>query len=198
MLNDAQLMQIEPLLMDDPSRFVIFPIKHNDIWQFYKKAEASFWTAEEIDLSQDLKDWENLNDGERHFISHVLAFFAASDGIVNENLAVDFISKVQYAEAKCFYGFQIMIENIHAETYSLLIDTYIKDPVERDKMLNAVEHIDCVRKKSRLGDALDRARLFHRTFDCLCSRGRNFLLWLLLFDFLVEETGFDAGFIVLQ
>ncbi|MFN4086755.1 MAG: ribonucleotide-diphosphate reductase subunit beta [Spirosomataceae bacterium] len=148
MLNDAQLMQIEPLLMDDPSRFVIFPIKHNDIWQFYKKAEASFWTAEEIDLSQDLKDWENLNDGERHFISHVLAFFAASDGIVNENLAVDFISKVQYAEAKCFYGFQIMIENIHAETYSLLIDTYIKDPVERDKMLNAVEHIDCVRKKA--------------------------------------------------
>jgi len=142
------LMQVEPLLKDDPSRFVIFPIKHNDIWQFYKKAEASFWTAEEIDLSQDLKDWENLNDGERHFISHVLAFFAASDGIVNENLAVDFIHRVQYAEAKCFYGFQIMIENIHAETYSLLIDTYIKDPVERDRMLNAVEHIDCVRKKA--------------------------------------------------
>ena len=141
-------MQVEPLLKDDPSRFVIFPIKHNDIWQFYKKAEASFWTAEEIDLSQDLKDWENLNDGERHFISHVLAFFAASDGIVNENLAVDFIHRVQYAEAKCFYGFQIMIENIHAETYSLLIDTYIKDPVERDRMLNAVEHIDCVRKKA--------------------------------------------------
>jgi len=148
MLTDEQLMQVEPLLKDDPSRFVIFPIKHNDIWQFYKKAEASFWTAEEIDLSQDLKDWENLNDGERHFISHVLAFFAASDGIVNENLAVDFIHRVQYAEAKCFYGFQIMIENIHAETYSLLIDTYIKDPVERDRMLNAVEHIDCVRKKA--------------------------------------------------
>ena len=148
MIKDEQLMQSEPLLMDDPSRFVIFPIKHNDIWQFYKKAEASFWTAEEIDLSQDIKDWENLNPGERHFISHVLAFFAASDGIVNENLAVDFISKVQYAEAKCFYGFQIMIENIHAETYSLLIDTYIKDPVERDKMLHAVEHIDCVRKKA--------------------------------------------------
>lgn len=148
-MTDAELMKVEPLLMDDPNRFVIFPIVHKDIWDFYKKAEASFWTAEEIDLSHDLKDWENLNDGERHFISHVLAFFAASDGIVNENLAVDFISKVQYAEAKCFYGFQIMIENIHAETYSLLIDTYIKDPIERDKMLHAVDHIDCVKKKAQ-------------------------------------------------
>lgn len=147
-MTDAELMQVEPLLKDDPNRFVIFPIVHNEIWEYYKKAEASFWTAEEIDLSHDLKDWENLNDGERHFISHVLAFFAASDGIVNENLAVDFISKVQYAEAKCFYGFQIMIENIHAETYSLLIDTYIKDPVERDKMLHAIDHIDCVQKKA--------------------------------------------------
>ncbi|MCU0324958.1 MAG: ribonucleoside-diphosphate reductase small subunit [Spirosomaceae bacterium] len=147
-MTDAELMQSEPLLIDDKTRFVLFPIKHNDIWQFYKKAEASFWTAEEIDLSHDLKDWENLNDGERHFISHVLAFFAASDGIVNENLAVNFISRVQYAEAKCFYGFQIMIENIHSETYSLLIDTYIKDPVERDKMLNAIDTIPCVKKKA--------------------------------------------------
>lgn len=147
-MTDAELKKNEPLLMDDPSRFVIFPIKHSDIWEYYKKSEASFWTAEEIDLSQDLKDWEALNPGERHFISHVLAFFAASDGIVNENLAVDFIANVQYAEAKCFYGYQIMIENIHAETYSLLIDTYIKDPVERDKMLHAVDHIDCVKKKA--------------------------------------------------
>ena len=141
--------QVEPLLVEDPNRFVLFPIKHNDIWQFYKKAEASFWTAEEIDLSQDTNDWENrLNDGERHFISHVLAFFAASDGIVNENLAVNFLSEVQYAEAKCFYGFQIMMENIHSETYSLLIDTYIKNPTEKDKMLRAVDTIPCVKKKA--------------------------------------------------
>ncbi|MGR3811629.1 ribonucleotide-diphosphate reductase subunit beta [Jiulongibacter sp. NS-SX5] len=147
-MTDIELRQTEPLLIDDPSRFVIFPIKHHDIWQFYKNSEACFWTAEELDLAQDLTDWEQLNDGERHFISHVLAFFAASDGIVNENLAVDFISGVQYAEAKCFYGFQIAIENIHAEVYSLLIDTYIKDSEERDKLLNAVEHIPCVQKKA--------------------------------------------------
>ena len=131
-------VQTEPLLIEDPNRFVLFPIKHDDIWRFYKQAEASFWTAEEIDLSMDGADWANLNDGERHFISHVLAFFAASDGIVNENLAQNFLSEVQYAEAKCFYGFQIMMENIHSETYSLLIDTYISDPVEKDKMLRAL------------------------------------------------------------
>jgi ribonucleoside-diphosphate reductase beta chain len=138
----------EPLLVEDPLRFVLFPIKHDDIWQMYKQHEASFWTAEEIDLGQDLKDWERLNDGERHFISHVLAFFAASDGIVNENLAQNFLSEVQYAEAKCFYGFQVMMENIHSETYSLLIDTYIKDPVEKDKMLRAIETVPCVQKKA--------------------------------------------------
>ena len=139
---------IEPLLVEDPNRFVLFPIKHDDIWQFYKKAEASFWTAEEIDLQQDLADWQKMNDGERHFISHVLAFFAASDGIVNENLANNFLKEVQYAEAKCFYGFQVMMENIHSETYSLLIDTYIKDPVEKDRLLRAIETIDCVKKKA--------------------------------------------------
>ncbi|OIN60107.1 ribonucleoside-diphosphate reductase small subunit [Arsenicibacter rosenii] len=139
---------VEPILEEDKSRFVLFPIKHDDIWQMYKKHEASFWTAEEIDLSQDLKDWETMTDGERHFISHVLAFFAASDGIVNENLAVNFLSEVQYAEAKCFYGFQVMMENIHSETYSLLIDTYIKDPVEKDRMLNAIDTIPCVQRKA--------------------------------------------------
>lgn len=145
----SQAAIIEPLLQEDPNRFVLFPIKHNDIWQFYKKAEASFWTAEEIDLSQDLNDWENkLTADEKHFISHVLAFFAASDGIVNENLAVNFLSEVQYAEAKCFYGFQVMMENIHSETYSLLIDTYIKNPSEKDRMLRAIETIDCVQKKA--------------------------------------------------
>jgi ribonucleoside-diphosphate reductase beta chain len=139
---------LEPLLVEDPNRFVLFPIKHNDIWQFYKKAEASFWTAEEIDLSQDIADWKKMNDGERHFVSHVLAFFAASDGIVNENLANNFLKEVQYAEAKCFYGFQIMMENIHSETYSLLIDTYINDPKEKDHLLRAIETIDCVKKKA--------------------------------------------------
>ena len=138
----------EPLLQEDKTRFVLFPIQHGDIWEYYKKAEASFWTAEEIDLSQDTKDWERLNDGERHFISHILAFFAASDGIVNENLAVNFLSNVQYAEAKCFYGFQIMMENIHSETYSLLIDTYVKDPKEKDHLLNAIDSIPCVKKKA--------------------------------------------------
>ena len=139
---------LEPILEEDKSRFVLFPIKHNDIWQMYKKHEASFWTAEEIDLGQDMTDWNNLNDGERHFISHILAFFAASDGIVNENLAVNFLSEVQYAEAKCFYGFQIMMENIHSETYSLLIDTYIKDSTEKDRLLNAIDTIPCVQKKA--------------------------------------------------
>ncbi|RSK42638.1 ribonucleoside-diphosphate reductase small subunit [Hymenobacter perfusus] len=138
---------MEPLLTENPNRFVLFPIQHDDVWQFYKKAEASFWTAEEIDLSQDQKDWENLNDNERHFISHVLAFFAASDGIVNENLAVNFMQEVQMAEARCFYGFQVMMENIHSETYSLLIDTYIKDPKQKDYLFNALETVPCVKKK---------------------------------------------------
>ena len=130
--------QKEPILLENKDRFVLFPIEHDDIWKFYKKAEASFWTAEEIDLSQDLKDWEGLNDGEKHFIKHVLAFFAASDGIVNENLAEHFVAEVQYTEAKFFYGFQIAIENIHSETYSLLIDTYVDDPKEKDALLHEI------------------------------------------------------------
>jgi len=139
----------EPILRENPNRFVLFPIEHDDIWSMYKKEEASFWTAEEIDLQQDLIDWESkLNDDERHFIKHVLAFFAASDGIVNENLAENFVSEVQYTEAKFFYGFQIAMENVHSETYSLLIDTYIKDKVEKDKLFNAVETLDCVKKKA--------------------------------------------------
>ena len=140
---------MEPILADNKDRFVIFPIKHDDIWQFYKKAEASFWTAEEVDLHPDLGDWNNkLNDDERFFISHILAFFAASDGIVNENLAINFLQEVQYPEARCFYGFQIMIENIHSEMYSLLIDTYIKDNKEKDHLLRAVDTIPCVQKKA--------------------------------------------------
>jgi ribonucleoside-diphosphate reductase beta chain len=138
---------MEPLLAENPNRFVLFPIQNDEVWQYYKKSQASFWTAEEIDLSQDQKDWENLNNNERHFIKHVLAFFAASDGIVNENLAVNFMQEVQMPEARCFYGFQIMMENIHSETYSLLIDTYIKDPKEKDYLFNALETVPAVQKK---------------------------------------------------
>jgi ribonucleoside-diphosphate reductase beta chain len=144
----SQVLLDEPILKENKDRFVLFPIEHHDIWKFYKQAEASFWTAEEIDLSQDLTDWGNLTDGERHFITHVLAFFAASDGIVNENLAEHFVGEVQYTEAKFFYGFQITIENIHSETYSLLIDTYVKDPREKDRLLHAIETLDCVKKKA--------------------------------------------------
>ncbi|WP_134090999.1 ribonucleoside-diphosphate reductase small subunit [Olivibacter sp. XZL3] len=138
----------EVLLRENKDRFVILPINYPAIWDMYKKHEASFWTAEEIDLSGDLKDWANLNDGERHFISHVLAFFAASDGIVNENLAINFMSEVQLPEARSFYGFQIAMENIHSETYALLIDTYVKDPVEKDRLFHAIETVPCVKKKA--------------------------------------------------
>ncbi|KAL8712100.1 MAG: hypothetical protein Q9220_003534 [cf. Caloplaca sp. 1 TL-2023] len=139
----------EPLLQENPQRFVLFPIKYHEIWQMYKKAEASFWTAEEIDLSKDLHDWNNrINDDERFFISHILAFFAASDGIVNENLVERFSGEVQIPEARCFYGFQIMMENIHSETYSLLIDTYIKEQKQRAYLFNAIETIPCIRKKA--------------------------------------------------
>jgi len=141
--------QNEPILETNNGRFVLFPIQHDDIWNFYKKAEASFWTAEEIDLAADIIDWETkLNEDERHFVKHVLAFFAASDGIVNENLAENFLSEVQYTEAKFFYGFQVAIENIHSETYSLLIDTYIKDSAEKSHLFNAIDTLDCVRKKA--------------------------------------------------
>ena len=139
----------EPILKENPNRFVLFPIQHSDIWEMYKKQEASIWTAEELDLASDLTDWSNkLNDDERFFIKHVLAFFAASDGIVNENLAENFLSEVQYTEAKFFYGFQIMMENIHSETYSLLIDTYIKDSKEKDYLFNAIETFEPVKKKA--------------------------------------------------
>ena len=140
---------LEPILQENKNRFVIFPIEHHDIWEWYKKCEASFWTAEEIDLSEDLNDWKSkLSDDERYFIKHILAFFAASDGIVNENLAENFVNEVQYSEAKFFYGFQIMMENIHSETYSLLIDTYVKDPEEKDTLFNAIETFPAIKKKA--------------------------------------------------
>jgi len=142
-------MPIEPILVENKDRFVLFPIGHPDIWKMYKQAEASIWTAEEVDLSPDLQDWnQKLTDDERFFIRHVLAFFAASDGIVNENLAVHFLQEVQYPEARCFYGFQVMIENIHSEMYSLLIDTYIKDVSEKDRLFRAMETVPCIGKKA--------------------------------------------------
>ncbi|HTN19835.1 MAG TPA: ribonucleoside-diphosphate reductase small subunit [Pelobium sp.] len=142
------MQQEEVLLKENKDRFVILPINYPAIWEMYKRHEASFWTAEEIDLSADQKDWDNLTDGERHFIGHVLAFFAASDGIVNENLAINFMSEVQVPEARCFYGFQIMMENIHSETYALLIDTYIKNPKEKNHLLHAIDTVPCVTRKA--------------------------------------------------
>jgi ribonucleoside-diphosphate reductase beta chain len=139
----------EPILTENPTRFVLFPIQLDDIWQAYKTQQAMIWTAEEIDFQQDITDWENkLTDDERFFIKHVLAFFAASDGIVNENLAENFVKEVQYTEAKFFYGFQIMMENVHSETYSLMIDTYIKDSKEKDYLFNALETFPPVKKKA--------------------------------------------------
>lgn len=146
---NATSLKEEPLLKENPNRFVLFPIQHPAVWDMYKKAEASFWTAEEIDLASDLPDWDNkLNDNERHFIKHVLAFFAASDGIVLENLVSRFTNEVQIPEARCFYGFQIAIENIHSETYSLLIDTYIRDSAEKTSLLQAIDTIPIVKKKA--------------------------------------------------
>lgn len=140
---------VEPILKENKDRFVIFPIQHNDLWEWYKKQEACIWTAEEIDLSEDANDWNNkLNDDERYFIKHILAFFAASDGIVNENLAENFVNEVQYSEAKFFYGFQIMMENIHSETYSLLIDTYVKDEKEKTILFQAIENFPAIKKKA--------------------------------------------------
>jgi ribonucleoside-diphosphate reductase beta chain len=141
-------MEQEPLLKPNPSRFVLFPIQYRDIWQMYKNAQASHWTVEEVDLGNDMKDWEKLTENEQHFISNVLAFFAASDGIVNENLATMFIKEVQIPEARCFYGFQIYIENVHSEMYSLLIQTYVKDTDKQHKLFNAIETIPCIKKKA--------------------------------------------------
>jgi ribonucleoside-diphosphate reductase subunit M2 len=138
----------EPMLNEEENRYVIFPIKHDGFWEMYKKAEANFWTAEELDLSKDLVDWNKLNGNEQFFIKNILAFFAASDGIVNENLVERFCQEVKILEAKFFYGFQIAMENIHSETYSLLIDTYIKDPGEKVKSLNAIEYIPSIKKKA--------------------------------------------------
>jgi len=141
-------MSREPLLAPDDNRFVMFPIQHDDIWQMYKKQVDCFWRAEEIDLTKDLDHWDSLNDNEKYFISMILAFFAASDGIVLENLASRFMNEIQVSEARAFYGFQIAMENIHSETYSLLIETYIKDKMEKHKLFHAIENFPCIKKKS--------------------------------------------------
>ena len=138
----------EPLLAADDNRFVMFPIKYDDIWQMYKKQVDCFWRAEEIDLSKDMNDWNSLNADEQMFLSMILAFFAASDGIVLENLAERFMSEVQVSEARAFYGFQIAMENIHSETYSLLIETYIKNPEEKSRLFNAINVFPCIKRKS--------------------------------------------------
>jgi ribonucleotide reductase beta subunit family protein with ferritin-like domain len=139
---------MEPLLISDDSRYVMFPIKYDDIWQMYKKQVDCFWRPEEIDLTKDTQDWDTLNNDEKHFISMILAFFAASDGIVMENLALRFMSDIQISEARAFYSFQIAMENIHSHTYSLLIDTYIKDNLQKNILFNAIDNYDCIKKKS--------------------------------------------------
>jgi ribonucleoside-diphosphate reductase beta chain len=146
--NSLHLNEEEDLLVENPNRFVIFPIKYDDIWKMYKLAVSSFWTAEEIDLAKDMDDWNKLSENEQYFIKHILAFFAGSDGIVNENLSARFLNEVQIPEAKFFYGFQIAIEAIHSEAYSLLIDTYIKDRKEKAHLLDAIHTIPCIKKKA--------------------------------------------------
>lgn len=142
------ITEIEPILVENPGRFVLFPIQHNKLWEAYKKAESSFWTAEEIDFSKDNNDWDKLNDNEKFFLKNIIAFFAGSDGIVLENLVTNFCSEIQLAEARCFYGFQVAIENIHSEVYSLLIDKYVKDDEEKHTLFNAIEEIPCVKRKA--------------------------------------------------
>jgi len=139
---------MEKILKENPNRFVIFPIEYNDIWEYYRQHQAAFWTAEEVDLTGDIRDWESLSENEQYFVKNVLSFFAASDGIVNENLAENFLKEVQYPEAKFFYGFQLMMENIHSLMYSLLIDTYISNPSEKDECFNAIEKLPAVKKKA--------------------------------------------------
>jgi ribonucleoside-diphosphate reductase beta chain len=140
---------MEKILIENPNRFVIFPIEHNDIWEYYKMHQAAFWTAEEVDISSDIRDWEALTDNERYFIKNILSFFAASDGIVNENLAENFYREVQYPEAKFFYGFQLAMENIHSLMYSLLIDTYIKDDKEKSECFDAINKMPAIQKKAK-------------------------------------------------
>ncbi|XP_010552060.1 PREDICTED: ribonucleoside-diphosphate reductase small chain A [Tarenaya hassleriana] len=180
--NGKRDMEEEPILTEQNQRFCMFPVRYKQLWEMYKKAEASFWTAEEVDLSQDTQHWETLSDSEKHFVSHVLAFFAASDGIVLENLAARFLNDVQVPEARAFYGFQIAMENIHSEMYSLLLETYIKDTKEKHRLFNAIETVPCVSKKAKwtldwiqrykqLWEMYKKAEASFWTANCECCKG---------------------------
>merc|ERR1719468_314593 len=171
-----ELEKSEPMLVENSRRWVMFPIEHAGIWEMYKKHEASFWTAEEIDLSQDNKDWDNLPSSERHFIKHVLAFFAASDGIVLENLAAQFSTEVQLPEARAFYGFQIAMENIHSETYSLLIEQYIRDPAEKEEVFDAIHTMPPVQQKAQWAIQYESGKQLRGANCSLRRRGRRPLL----------------------
>ena len=168
-----KLQEEEPLLIENKHRWVMFPLQYPEIWEMYKKHEASFWTAEEIDLAQDMRDWDGLSNDEQHFIKHVLAFFAASDGIVNENLSTNFSDEIQVPEARAFYGFQMAMENIHSETYSLLIEQYIRDKDERMKLFHAIETIPAVAVKAQWAvDWMNPDRSFYeRLVGFACVEG---------------------------
>lgn len=184
----------ERILQESDNRFVLFPIKHKAIWEMYKKHVQAFWVAEEIDLSQDLVHWEKLNDDERHFIKHVLAFFAASDGIVNENLVVNFMQDVTIPEARCFYGFQIAMENIHSETYSLLIDTYIKNDAEKTRLFNAIETLECVKKKANWAlKWIESAPSFAHRLVAFCAVEGIFFSGSFCSIFWLKERGLMPG-----
>ena len=192
--------QPEPLLNENPNRYVMFPIQDIDIWKSYKKQMDCFWRAEEIDFSKDMAHWEKLNDKEKMFIKMILAFFAASDGIVLENLAQRFMSDVQLPEARAAYGFQLMMENIHSEVYSLLIDTYIKNEEEKHKLFTALDNYPCIKKKAdwALKWINDKRSSFANAFGGFCLCGGYFLQWRLLFHLLVEETRFNARINIFQ
>ncbi len=188
------VLATERILQESDNRFVLFPIKHKAIWDMYKQHVQAFWVAEEIDLSQDLVHWEKLNDDERHFIKHVLAFFAASDGIVNENLVVNFMQDVTIPEARCFYGFQIAMENIHSETYSLLIDTYIKNDAEKTKLFNAIETLDCVKKKANWAlKWIESAPSFAHRLVAFCAVEGIFFSGSFCSIFWLKERGLMPG-----
>ncbi len=183
--RDEGHFEVEQLLRPNEQRFTIYPINHKEIWEYYKKAQASFWTAEEIDLFFDKEHWQTLKDEEQHFIKYVLAFFAASDGIVNENLCLNFMREIQIPEIRCFYGFQIMMENIHSEVYSLMIETLIPNYEEKNKLFRAIELIPCVRDKSKWAlDWINKGSFAERLLAFIAVEGIFFsgsfcaLFWL--------------------
>ena len=194
-----ELEKEDPLLKPNAQRWVLLPIKYSGIFEMYKKHEASFWTAEEIDLAADAKDWQSLSENEQHFVKHILAFFAASDGIVLENLATNFSTEIQVPEARAFYGFQMAMENIHSETYSLLIEQYIKDPIEKDHVFNAIATMPAVQEKAKWAvQWMNQECSSLWTHRSLCSCGGCALQWIVLCHLLVEEERLDAWALFLK